>query len=144
MAVSEVPPLVDFVFENGRTIFTADMITRGGKVFHLRGLLSSGSFLGDGSEHGPDCTAEARHVMAVGIVQHYQSQMPKSATQFTLQAAEERIPTTDVVAWSLLSMVILFLSLFVTLFIYGQFKVEADEEEDERDLQPLTTEDMKN
>ena len=87
VAVSEVPPLVDFVFENGRTIFTADMITRGGKVFHLRGLLSSGSFLGDGSERGPDCTAEALHVMAVGIVQHYQSQMPKSATEFMLQAA---------------------------------------------------------
>ncbi len=106
--------------------------------------MSSGSFVGDGSERGPDCTAEALHVMAVGIVQHYQSQMPTSATQLMLQAAEERIPTTDVVAWSLLAMVILFLSLFITFFVYGQFKVEADEEEDERDLQPLTTEDMKN
>ncbi len=34
--VSEVPPLVDFVSENGRTIFTPDMITRSGEVFHLR------------------------------------------------------------------------------------------------------------
>merc|ERR1712000_658236 len=82
---------VDYVSENGRAIFTADMITRGEEVFHLRGLMSSGSFLGDGSERGPDYTAEALHVMAVGIVQHYQSQMPKSATQFMLMAAEERM-----------------------------------------------------
>jgi hypothetical protein len=53
-------------------------------------------------------------------------------------------PTTDVIVWSLLSMIILFLSLFITFFVYGQFKVEADEEEDERDWQPLTTEDLEN
>ncbi len=96
VAVSEVPPLVDFMSENGRTIFTPDLINRSGEMFHLRGLMSSGSFVGDGSERGPDCTAEALHVMAVGIVQHYQSQMPKSATQLMLQAAEEHVPTTDV------------------------------------------------
>ncbi len=98
------------------------MITRCGEVFHLRGLMSSGSSLRDGSERGPDCTAEALHVMAVGIVQHHLSQMPECATQFKLQAAEERFSTTDVVAWSLLSVVTLFLSLFVTFFVYGQFK----------------------
>ena len=101
------------------------MITRGEDVFHLRGLKSSSSFLGDGSERGPDYTAKALHVMAVGIVQHYQSQMPNSAAQFMLQAAEERVPTTDVVAWSLLAMVILFLSLFITFFVHGQFKSDA-------------------
>ena len=53
-------------------------------------------------------------------------------------------PTTDVIVLSLLSMIILFLSLFITFFVYGQFKVEADEEEDERDWQPLTTEDLEN
>ncbi len=125
VAVSEVPPLVDFVSGNGRTFFTADMITRGEEVFHLRGLTSSGSFLGAGSERGPNYTAKALHVMAVGIVQHYQTQMPNSATQFMLQAAEERVPTTDVVAWSLLAMVILFLSLFITFFVHGQFKSDA-------------------
>ena len=78
------------VSENGRTIFAAGMITRSGEVFHLRGLMSSGNSLGDGSERGPDGIAEALHVMAVGIVQHHLSQMPECATQFKLQAAEER------------------------------------------------------
>ncbi len=84
MAVSELPPLVDFVTENRRTIFSAGLITRGWEVFHLRGLMTYGSFLGDGSERGPDYTAEALHALAVGIVQHYLSQMPKFAAQFKL------------------------------------------------------------
>ena len=59
-------------------------------------LETRGSFLGNGSERGPDCSAEALHVWAVGIVQRYQSRMPKSATQLMFQAAEEHIPATDV------------------------------------------------
>ena len=51
--------------------------------------------------------------------------MSNSVTQFISQAAEERVPTTDVVAWSLLAMVILFLSLFITFFVHGQFKSDA-------------------
>ncbi len=55
--------------KNGRTISTADVINRGEEVFHLRGLMQYGSFLGDGAERGPDYTAKALHVLAIGIVQ---------------------------------------------------------------------------
>ena len=35
VAVSETPPMVDFVTENGRVVFTVDQIVRGEEVFHL-------------------------------------------------------------------------------------------------------------
>ena len=49
----------------------------------------------------------------------------------------------DVIVMNAVSMIVLFLSLFVTFFVYDQFEIEADEE-DEKDWQPLTTEDMEN
>ena len=82
VAVSETPPMVDFVNENGKVIFTHDQIVRGEGVFHLRGLMQHGSFLGDGAERGPDHTAEALHVMGAAIVKHYQSQLGPTSTQF--------------------------------------------------------------
>ena len=74
VAVSEVPPVCDFVTENGEVAFSADMITHGEEVFHLRGLMSYGTFLGDGSERGPDYTAEA----------HYHPLMPQENTCFLI------------------------------------------------------------
>ena len=82
VAVSEVPPVCDFVTETGEVVFSADMITHGEEVFHLRGLMSYGSFLGDGSERGPDYTAEALHLTAASMVKHYQSQLGHGASQF--------------------------------------------------------------
>ncbi len=91
VAVSEVPPVADFVTETGEVAFSADMITHGEEVFHLRGLMSYGSFLGDGSERGPDYTAEALHMTAVSMVKHYQSRMSPNASQFELKVAEVRM-----------------------------------------------------
>ena len=51
-------------------------------------------------------------------------------------------PTTAVVLWSLISIMVLFIGISITFFIYGQFKDEVEEEEDERDWQPLTTQDL--
>ncbi len=234
VAVSEVPPVCDFVTETGEVVFSADMITHGEEVFHLRGLMSYGSFLGDGSERGPDYTAEALHLTAASMVKHYQSQLGHGASQFELKATEVRVradlrsntydekkhvvvlndaqvtawkevagfykkyfqgaqlhrieqirnskdvedlaafffwggwlcaaqrpgeeysythnwpydplagnyPTTAVVLWSLISIMVLFIGISITFFIYGQFKDEVEEEEDERDWQPLTTQDL--
>ena len=39
---------------------------------------------------------------------------------------------------------VLFMGISITFFIYGQFQDEVEEEEDERDWQPLTTQDLEN
>src|SRR5581483_11084243 len=57
----EAPPLATFVSASGETVIPEWQINRGKEVFHLRGLMSYGSFLGDGAERGPDFTADALH-----------------------------------------------------------------------------------
>lgn len=66
------PPLADFVAEDGRTVISRDQILAGQEVFHLRGLMSYGSFWGDGAERGPDFTADALHYTYMGMVAYYQ------------------------------------------------------------------------
>ncbi|MBZ0118934.1 MAG: cbb3-type cytochrome c oxidase subunit I [Sandaracinaceae bacterium] len=61
------PPLADFVTADGRTVVSRDAIKRGQQVFHLRGLMSYGSFWGDGAERGPDFTADALHRTVVAM-----------------------------------------------------------------------------
>ncbi len=51
-------------------------------------------------------------------------------------------PTTEVVLWSLISIVVLFFGLSITFFVYGQFEDEAEAEEDKKDRQTLTTQDF--
>ena len=70
-AISEVPPLVDFESETGEVIMSTSKINHGEEIFHHRGLMSYGSVLGDGSERGPDFTAEALHIMAVSMGEFY-------------------------------------------------------------------------
>ncbi|MCF3593269.1 cbb3-type cytochrome c oxidase subunit I [Rhodobacteraceae bacterium LMO-12] len=65
------PPLGDFVTEDGTTVFSREQIMAGQEVFHLRGLMSYGSFWGDGAERGPDFTADALHYTYTGMVAHY-------------------------------------------------------------------------
>ena len=56
------PPLEDYVSATtGETVFTRAQIKRGQELFHIRGLMSYGSFWGDGAERGPDFTADALH-----------------------------------------------------------------------------------
>ena len=70
-AIFEVPPLVDFVSETGEVVLSTSKINHGEEIFHHRGLMSYGSMLGDGSERGPDFTAEALHIMAVSMGEFY-------------------------------------------------------------------------
>ena len=60
------PPLVDYVSATGETVITQKQIKRGQELFHIRGLMSYGSFWGDGAERGPDFTADALHRTVFG------------------------------------------------------------------------------
>src|SRR5690606_3574757 len=68
------PPIADFVTPDGKTVFTVEDINRGKEVFHLRALMSYGSFWGDGAERGPDFTAEALHHTAVSMTAFYEAE----------------------------------------------------------------------
>ena len=46
------PPVADFVTPDGKVVFTRADIENGKEVFHLRALMSYGSFWGDGAELG--------------------------------------------------------------------------------------------
>ncbi len=203
------------------------------ELFHLRGMMSYGSFLGDGSERGPDYTAEALHQFAVAMTKYYENQMtedddikygmaaikarvadelrnnaynaeknvieineaqifawneivkyyeidlPKSYKYIVdannikdlsaffywgawLSAAARpgenysythnwpheplvgNVPTPAVILWSAISVLILWLGLMSTLYVYGQ--VYRDEYNDDpiTKAQPLTTQDLEN
>lgn len=68
------PPLGDFTTPDGKVVATLEQINRGKEVFHLRGLMSYGSFWGDGAERGPDFTADALHRTAVAMSAHYEAE----------------------------------------------------------------------
>lgn len=52
-------------------------IQRGKQVFHLKGLMTYGSFWGDGGERGPDFTAEALHHTYVSMSKFYENEIAK-------------------------------------------------------------------
>lgn len=68
------PPLTGFVSPDGDTVISRDQILRGQEVFQLRGLMSYGSFWGDGAERGPDFTADTLHRTYLGMVDYYLDQ----------------------------------------------------------------------
>ena len=63
----EAPPIPRFTTAAGEAVVTPAQIHRGERVFHLRGLMSYGSFWGDGAERGPDFTADALHRTVVAM-----------------------------------------------------------------------------
>ena len=233
----EIPPLCDFVTPDGEVVISADMINHGEEVFHIRGLMDYGTFLGDGSERGPDFTAEALHITAVAMAEYYEGKLKEwgNPTQHDLHAIASRVrtelrnntydkenevvvlnaaqmkawkdvathyrrtyqetgytdnlpidhivdpkdvedlaafffwggwlcvaarpgedysythnwpydplagnyPTPEVLLWSAISIIVLFVGICVTLFVYGQFQDEA--EEDASKAQSLTTQDL--
>ncbi len=69
------PPLVDYVSSTGQTVITQAQIKRGQELFHIRGLMSYGSFWGDGAERGPDFTADALHRTVVGMRAFYKQEL---------------------------------------------------------------------
>ncbi|MEZ5553485.1 MAG: cbb3-type cytochrome c oxidase subunit I [Pseudomonadales bacterium] len=73
------PPLVDYVSPSGQTVISQEQIQRGQKIFHTRGLMSYGSFWGDGAERGPDFTADALHRTVVSMRSHYKDELESEA-----------------------------------------------------------------
>ena len=86
------PPLADFVSEDGEIVISRTQILAGQEVFHLRGLMSYGSFWGDGAERGPDFTADALHYTYEGMMAHYQHGVASAsgADQSLRDAAQAR------------------------------------------------------
>jgi nitric oxide reductase subunit B len=88
----EVPPLCNFVGVNAsKVIISAKQINDGERIFHLRGMMSYGSFLGDGSERGVDFTADSLHQMADGMMKYYQDEFGASLTAHDELAIESRV-----------------------------------------------------
>ena len=54
----------------------------------MRGLMAYGSFLGDGSERGPDYTADALHQFALGMGKFYESQVLETKDEVGVSCAQ--------------------------------------------------------
>jgi nitric oxide reductase subunit B len=77
------PPLVDYVSSSGDTVISQQQIKRGKELFHIRGLMSWGSFWGDGAERGPDFTADALHRTVMGMRAFYGQDLEQRAGSLT-------------------------------------------------------------
>lgn len=71
------PPVASFVTESGTAVISRDLINQGESVFRLRGLMSYGSFWGDGAERGPDFTADALHRTVMAMRAFYEAELAK-------------------------------------------------------------------
>jgi len=86
------PPLDDFKSSTGERVISSQQIHHGQEVFHLRGLMSYGSFWGDGAERGPDFTADALHRTVVSMQSFYENEMKDRAiTQYDKDAIAARV-----------------------------------------------------
>ncbi|MDE2485476.1 MAG: nitric-oxide reductase, partial [candidate division NC10 bacterium] len=73
-----VPPMTNFVSAtSGETVIPEWEMQRGKQVFHLKGLMTYGSFWGDGAERGPDFTAEALHRTFNSMSTYYENEIAK-------------------------------------------------------------------
>ncbi len=89
---SGAPPLVDFVSPDGQTVISQKQIKHGEELFHLRGLMSWGSFWGDGAERGPDFTADALHRTVLGMRSFYSREVKsEGATEYHNDAIAARV-----------------------------------------------------
>lgn len=84
------PPLADFKLSTGETVISQKQIKKGQEVFHLRGLMSYGSFWGDGAERGPDFTAEALHRTVLSMRSFYENKKT-NATQYDKDAISVKV-----------------------------------------------------
>ena len=86
------PPLVNFVSSTtGEVVIPEWEMNRGKQVFFLKGLMTYGSFWGDGAERGPDFTAEALHRTSLSMGTHYRNEIAK--TRAVTQDDEDMIKT---------------------------------------------------
>ncbi len=89
---SGAPPLEKFVTPSGKVLISREQIMRGEEVFHLRGLMSWGSFWGDGGERGPDFTADALHRTAMSMKEYYANELGTGTlAQYDADAISARV-----------------------------------------------------
>lgn len=65
------PPLGDMVTADGQIVVAESEIHKGQALFLQRGLMNQGTFWGDGSERGPDFTADALRQSRMGMMAYY-------------------------------------------------------------------------
>lgn len=108
----DAPPVADFVTPDGTVVAAADAIRRGQVVFLKYGLMNYGSMFGDGAARGPDFTADALHVTAGAVRDHYASRKGiEPATALALaqedirrnrfDAADNRVTLSEAQAYAL-------------------------------------------
>jgi nitric oxide reductase subunit B len=84
------PPYSSFVSAgSGAAVIPLEQIMRGKEVFHDKGLMTWGSFWGDGAERGPEFTADALHRIVLSMEAFYANQV--SAGRPLTQADEDAI-----------------------------------------------------
>lgn len=86
----EIPPLTHFVGPNETIFIDKVSINKGEEVFHLRGLMNWGSYLGDGAERGPDFTADSLHRVTLAMMEYYEGKTP-NLTQYDKDAIHSRV-----------------------------------------------------
>ena len=86
----DAPPLADFVSVSGEVVIPRSDIEEGQQVWLQRGLMSYGSFWGDGAERGPDFTADALHHSVLAMQSFYQSADASPNSQGAIKVRIER------------------------------------------------------
>ncbi|MBL8949776.1 MAG: cbb3-type cytochrome c oxidase subunit I [Myxococcaceae bacterium] len=85
------PPVAPFVTAEGKTVISDEQIVRGKELFHTRGLMSWGSFWGDGAERGPDFTADALHRTQLAMQAFYEQELGRAPEQADRDAISVRV-----------------------------------------------------
>lgn len=67
----DAPPIPDFRAPSGAVVAGKDAVLRGQAVFQRYALMDYGSMFGDGAARGVDFTADALHVVARAMLEHY-------------------------------------------------------------------------
>jgi nitric oxide reductase subunit B len=86
------PPLESFASVRGDTVITKDAINNGQNIFLRRGLMTYGSFWGDGAERGPDFTADALHLKTRAMREFYARETANDpAYPYRIDAVAQRV-----------------------------------------------------
>ncbi|MBV6404283.1 MAG: cbb3-type cytochrome c oxidase subunit I [Flavobacteriales bacterium] len=70
-AYHDAPPIADMVGPDGTVVVRGEVIRDGQEVFLKHALMEYGSMFGDGAGRGPDFSAEALHLTAGFMREHY-------------------------------------------------------------------------
>lgn len=88
---TDAPPLADFVSPAGEVVVPREKIERGQEIFLRRGLMTYGSFWGDGAERGPDFTADALRQTTLAMQAFYAAGTEGKLTEYEQDAIAARV-----------------------------------------------------